>query len=133
MNIAMCLIADERVLRTHIKHALASCGVGHLAEDRQGLFGEFVHSQLYFSHNDIDPPQCPQWRSIDLPWQAAMHMVFHYPVHREAMAHADLCQFMQALSTCSEGLYVMLVDGICRGPRSAGRPIRPPDGHAGMH
>jgi hypothetical protein len=114
MTIALCLLADRRMLRVHIKRALSECGVRHIAEDRDGLFGEFSPSRLYFCHNDTgrtagDRPSCPQ-KKRQYPH---VQMVFHYAPAQLERGGTDLCLFLDALARHCENSYLLLLDGHC--------------------
>jgi hypothetical protein len=108
MTIAMCLLADRRMRRIHIKRALSECGVGHFDEDRDGLFGEFLHSRLYFSHNDTGRIVGDQ-RLLSGEFRRTRHvqMVFHYAPARIERGSADLRSFLAALKRHCAGAYIV--------------------------
>jgi hypothetical protein len=97
------------MVRAQIKHALADCGVRHVAEDREGLFGEFARSRLYFSHNDTGRAAtgCGSlWAG-----QPRVHMVFHFEPGRLALSSGDFSRFIHALDARSDSTYLLLLNG----------------------
>jgi hypothetical protein len=109
MTIAMRLIADCSMVRTQIRQALTDCGVRHIAEDREGLFGEFTRSRLYFSHNDTGRASRPAPRLLDGP--PKVHMVFHFAPGKLVQGGCDVHRFMRALEARSASDYQLLLNG----------------------
>lgn len=107
MTAMMVLEANSKVVRSAVKTALSLAGVEHVAEDDEGLFGEFAASQLYVAVNDVI------WRPElsmvnNRPgWPVTLQMVFHFAPGQLEAGLKDIRAFVEALAPATQGEFVV--------------------------
>jgi len=107
MTAMMVLEANSKVVRSEIKTALELAGVPHIAEDDEGLFGEFAASKLYVAVNDVI--WRPELSMLDNrpPWPVALQMVCHFAPGQLEAGMKDIRAFVEALALATHGEFVV--------------------------
>ena len=107
MTAMMVLEAKSKVVRSEVKTALGLAGVQHVAEDDEGLFGEFAASKLYVAVNDVI--WRPELSMIDNrpAWPVALQMVFHFAPGELEAGLKDIRAFVEALAPATKGAFVV--------------------------